>query len=397
MDLDKLAIENFRKYLRIPTVQPNVNYEPAVSFLETLARDLDLPIRIYQYHPDNPIVLISWIGTEPELPSILLNSHMDMVPVNKTKWKYDPFGAEMDEYGNIHGRGAQDCKSVGMLYVEAIRRLKQSKVQLRRTVHVLFVPDEEVGGTRGMKALTVTEDFRKLNVGFAIDEGFPDEGNKFLISYAEKIVRQFVINCEGTSGHGSLLLQNTAGEKLASVLTAIYNLRKVQKEKLAKNTSLGLGNIIAINLTKIEGGLSSNIIPLKFSLTFDCRLPPDADIDEFDGTVSRLCQEAGSGITVEFLSERPPTSLFTTLDDSNRYWVAFKQVITDLGIPFETWIYSATTDGTHLRKSGTPTIGFVPFRNTPFKKHAENEFLNARTFLEGIDVYTKLLPALANV
>ena len=56
------------------------------------------------------------------------------------KWTHDPFGAEMDEVGNIYGRGTQDMKCVGIQYCEAVRRLKESGVKLKRTVHILFVP-----------------------------------------------------------------------------------------------------------------------------------------------------------------------------------------------------------------------------------------------------------------
>jgi len=31
--------------------------------------------------PGKPIVVITWLGQKPELPSILLNSHTDVVPV----------------------------------------------------------------------------------------------------------------------------------------------------------------------------------------------------------------------------------------------------------------------------------------------------------------------------
>lgn len=61
-------------------------------------------------------------------------------------WSYPPFGAEMDAYGSIYARGAQDMKSVGMQYLAAIRALKRDGVeQLNRTIHVLYVPDEELG------------------------------------------------------------------------------------------------------------------------------------------------------------------------------------------------------------------------------------------------------------
>jgi len=33
------------------------------------------------------------------------------------------------------------------------------------------VPDEEIGGTEGMEMFVHTEEFRNLNIGFALDEG----------------------------------------------------------------------------------------------------------------------------------------------------------------------------------------------------------------------------------
>ena len=58
----------------------------------------------------------------------------------QSKWSHDPFGAEKDDQGNIYARGAQDMKSVGIQYLEAIRRLKLKGFVPLRTVHVSFVP-----------------------------------------------------------------------------------------------------------------------------------------------------------------------------------------------------------------------------------------------------------------
>ena len=44
-------------------------------------------------------------------PNILLNGHLDVVPAGRLEnWRFDPFGAEIDEKGNIRGRGAADMK-----------------------------------------------------------------------------------------------------------------------------------------------------------------------------------------------------------------------------------------------------------------------------------------------
>lgn len=41
-------------------------------------------------------------------------------------------------------------------------------------------------------------------------------------------------------------------------------------------------------------------------------------------------------------------------------------------------------------------IGFAPMMNTEFRAHDHNEYLNAETFLKGIEVYTKVIKNLGN-
>lgn len=112
-----------------------------IEFLRKQANELDLPIEIhYPYDETKPIAVITWEGTDPSLPSIVLNSHMDVVPVYEHLWTHPAFAAEMNEKGNIFGRGTQDMKSVGMQYLGAIKGLKDNGVRLKRTFHVIYVP-----------------------------------------------------------------------------------------------------------------------------------------------------------------------------------------------------------------------------------------------------------------
>ena len=55
--------------------------DDCVAFLEKQAVSLGLPLKVYSIVPGKPIVVLTWEGSEPNLPSILLNSHMDVVPV----------------------------------------------------------------------------------------------------------------------------------------------------------------------------------------------------------------------------------------------------------------------------------------------------------------------------
>ena len=123
-------------------------------------------------------------GQDESLKSILLSSHYDVVPVSAEFWESDPFAAEMRPNGDIIARGAQDMKCVGMAYLEAIRRLKLNC--LKRTVHLVFTPDEEIGSANGAAKFVSSEDFKKLNVGICLDEGIPSPTDKFYVFSSER-------------------------------------------------------------------------------------------------------------------------------------------------------------------------------------------------------------------
>ena len=61
------------------------------------------------------------------------------------------FEAAVRPNGDIVARGSQDMKCVGMAYLEAIRRLKlaHKESSFKRSIHLLFTPDEEIGSANG--------------------------------------------------------------------------------------------------------------------------------------------------------------------------------------------------------------------------------------------------------
>eukprot|EP00854_Cymbomonas_tetramitiformis_P025820 gene25820-31594_t len=188
------AVERFREYLKIRTDQPTPDYAAAATFLIDQAEDMKLPYEKFEFVEGKPVIVLKWAGQQPELESVMLNSHIDVVPAEGNR--KPPFGAEVDEQGNIYARGAQDMKCVGMQYLEAIRRLQAAGYRPLRTVYVTFVPDEEVGGKAGMLPFTESDFFQAMQgiveqphmhmpsliqqcmqVGVSLDEGWatPEE------------------------------------------------------------------------------------------------------------------------------------------------------------------------------------------------------------------------------
>ncbi|PSN50997.1 hypothetical protein C0J52_08597 [Blattella germanica] len=312
--LDEDAVNNFREYLRIPSVQPDVNYDECVNFFRRQAEGLDLPIKVIELTPHKPIVVITWEGEEPTLQSIMLNTHMDVVPVYPEYWKYPPFSAEKDEEGNIYGRGAQDTKAAGIQYLEAIRRLKSDGIRLKRTIHITFMPDT-------------------------------------------------TFHCKGTGGAPELLHSNTAAEKARLIID--------------------------------KGGGDTPEVPDQLDITFDMRVAVTQDHDQMAAMLQSWCDEAGPGVHIS--SRKMKRTEPTKLDNTNPWWRTFKTECEDLGMTLKPVICPAAGDCRYLRQVGIPVLGFAPMINTQVRMHDHDEYLNEQVFLRGIDIYSHLIPAIANL
>ncbi|XP_055684952.1 aminoacylase-1-like [Lutzomyia longipalpis] len=389
-------IQIFREYLRIPSVHPKPNYEPCVEFLRRQATSLAMDFKVYYPVNDkNPIVVLSLTGKDPSLPAIMLNSHMDVVPVFPEKWSHPPFSAHLDSDGKIFARGSQDMKCVGMQFLGAIRALKKDGVEFKRTIHATFVPDEEVGGKLGMAKFVHTDDFKALNVGFSLDEGIASPTDTFPVFYAERAIWHVYFHCSGTPGHGSLLHKNTAGEKVRYLIDKLMDLRKYEVKRLENNPELLIGDVTTVNLTKISGGVQSNVVPPLLTIGFDIRLAVDVDHTEFLQQLQKWCDEAGGGIEIEFEQKEPPVPK-TTLDESNIYWVAFKSAIDEMKLNIRTQVFPGGTDSRYVREIGIPAVGFSPMNNTPVLLHDHDEYLEADVYLRGIDIFKRIISKVVN-
>ncbi|XP_045499175.1 aminoacylase-1-like [Colias croceus] len=393
-DIEQAAVRNLQDYLRIRSVQPNINYDECITYLRNQAATLGLPVQVYEVVPKKPVLVMTWEGQEPGLPSILLNSHMDVVPVFEKSWTYPPFEAKIED-GVVYGRGVQDMKSVAIQYLETIRRLKNKGISLKRTIHLSFVPDEEIGGANGMGKFVESEHYKKLNVGFALDEGIASPTDDYIVFNAERSIWHVKVICPGKSGHGSLLLPDNCGEKMRYIIDKFMDLRQESKKKLEDNAQLTIGDVTTVNLTMLEGGIQNNVVPEKLSASFDIRLALSVDFTEFENMIKNWCKEAGANVTYEFEQKDdyvPPTPT----NDSNPYWTAFKTTIEKLKIPLQLRTFPGGTDSRYVRKAGAPALGFSPIRRTPPGLHEHNECLQVSVFLEGIRSYEEIIPAVAN-
>ena len=137
------------------------------------------------------------------------------------EWLFPPFAGTVHN-GLLYGRGAQDCKGLGVAHYAALQQLKKSGVQPARTIHLIMVPDEERGGFHGTKQFVEHPLFAALNIGYVLDEGMPS-GNmqELLIKVDERTPIQIRVTSTGTQSHASGLLHHNCIYDLADFLVTV--------------------------------------------------------------------------------------------------------------------------------------------------------------------------------
>lgn len=262
------VISRFQQYLRINTSQPTPDYAAAVSFLKNLTQTLTLAPhlaapQVLELVPGKPLLLLTWPGLDPSLPSIILNSHTDVVPSEPSKWApHSPLSAALDPAtGRIFARGSQDMKCVGLQYLEAAARLAARGFTPLRTLHFTFVPDEEIGGVDGVMAFLESEVFKKMNVGLVLDEGLASPGEEYRVFYGERAPWWTTIKAVGAPGHGAKLYDGSAMENLMRSLESVRRFRKSQFD-LVKTGERAEGEVVSVNVVYLKGGTPTPTVRL---------------------------------------------------------------------------------------------------------------------------------------
>lgn len=97
------------------------------------------------------------------------------------------------------------------------------------------------------------------------------------------------LTCNGQSGHGSSPLENTCGEKVRYLLDKFMDYRRNEINRVMGNVNLG--DVTGVNLTMINGGIQTNVVPAEIKIVFDIRLAVDVDPDDFTSQAKKenLC------------------------------------------------------------------------------------------------------------
>jgi aminoacylase len=422
------SVQLFRKLVQFPTIS-NVgtegSYDQCANHLlkELVSIGLDAMI-LPESKPKKPI---TWKGSRSDLPGILLNSHYDVVPIIPHLWTVPAFEA-VSKDGKIYGRGTQDMKCVCAQYLTALRKLKKLNYHPVRNIYITFVPDEEVGGVDGMNILTISSWFKAISIDLALDEGLANPGNEFTVFYGERMPWWIKVKAVGNTGHGSRFIDGTAVEQIVGVVNKALDYRQTQKDRLhgmgnhagcshaiAGKKKLTLGDVTSINVTMLRAMVESggkdvvNVIPPCAEASFDIRIAPDLPPQTIEDTFNNWCHEIQSktnglnaeqqqGLSWEFIFDPLKEHHVTSLEEKeNPWWNIFASTMKQsFDVEVVPEIFPAATDSRFLRTLGLKVFGFSPIRNSPILLHEHDEYLEEKVFLEGCEIYVKLIESLSS-
>lgn len=164
-------------------------------------------------------------GTDPEVPALLVQAHLDVVPADPSEWTRPPFAGEIHD-GYVWGRGATDMKDMAAMMLALAHQWAAEGSRPRRDIVLAFVADEEDTGVDG--AHWLVEDHPSLFDGCAaaISEsgGFThhvDGVRLYPIGTAERGTAHLKLTATGRAGHGSRRNPDNAVTHLVNTVARI--------------------------------------------------------------------------------------------------------------------------------------------------------------------------------
>jgi len=143
---------------------------------------------------DRPVVVGRWRGNGTG-KSLILNGHVDVVPVgDESLWSYPPWNAEIFD-GRLYGRGSCDMKSNILAALFAIRAVKAVGFQPGGDILLQSVIGEETGGIGTLAT---------IQRGYLADAVIIMEPTELTLSPVGSGALSFRLTVPGLAAHGGL-------------------------------------------------------------------------------------------------------------------------------------------------------------------------------------------------
>jgi len=176
------------------------------DLLQTYIEGAGIDVERYEAAPGRTSIVARIEGSDPDAPSLCLNGHTDVVPVNPDTWDRDPFGGELID-GEVWGRGAIDMLGLTASMAVTFRHLADTGFRPKGDLIFFGVADEESGSKYGAQwmadnhADAIRSDYVLTENGGL--HGGAEDRPTVNVNIGEKGVAWRRLRVRGTPGHGS--------------------------------------------------------------------------------------------------------------------------------------------------------------------------------------------------
>jgi acetylornithine deacetylase/succinyl-diaminopimelate desuccinylase-like protein len=397
-DVERKATDYLSRYLQIDTTNPPGNEIEGARYLQEILGREGIASDIIESESSRANLIARIKGNGSDAPLLLL-SHIDVVPVEEEEWSYPPFSGKVVN-GEIWGRGALDCKSLGIMEMIVLTLLKHYCPSLNRDVIMAATADEEKGGTLGVGWLSKNRpEFQ--DVGAVINEGggvgiARKTNNFYCCQVAEKGVSWVRLMFKGSPGHASIPREDNCILALGQSLDRIGKHRSPAKitpvmekfiEGFSKDEDLapvfdrirkdphnvdevikdisdrGLRQLLETKIrntfvpTMVHGGEKTNVIPSECSCELDCRMLPGESPEGIAEEIEMILK----GIP-GFSLHTNQSAAATESSTSHELYRIFEHALCrhDPKATLIPFISSGATDSRFFRNENVPAFGFAP-------------------------------------
>jgi len=308
----EMLVAFLRGFLRARSPNPPGDTREATRYITDYLDEKRITYDVVGPDPEKPNIVSSF-KSQVEGKRLILNGHIDVFPVGTGEgWSQDPWGGELVD-GKVYGRGACDMKAGTTASIYTYIVLHELRDQLKGSVTLTAVSDEETGGRLGAGWLieNVPE-----TLGDCCINGEPS--SPYTIRFGEKGILWLKIIVKSPGGHGAYPHLSVNPIKVASkVITELETLndipvpypdslrKAIDQGREAAEKALGEGGAevmsrLSVNIGTIEGGLKVNVIPRECSFEVDLRLPPGLSKEDVMPSVEKIVSKY-PGASVEVM------------------------------------------------------------------------------------------------
>lgn len=234
--------------------------------------------------------------------SLILNGHMDVVPVGpRDQWTTPPYEPKVEE-GWLYGRGAGDMKAGLAANLFAFDALKAIGKQPAATLYLQSVVEEECTGNGALAC---------LQRGYHAEAAIITEPTGDHLVRANAGVIWFQVGLRGQPAHVEASSSGSNAIKAAyRVMEALQGLEdRWNAEKVAHPLFAPLAKPITINVGRIEGGDWPSSVPAWCRFEVRASIYPGVKVVDAQQEIETTVRAAA--LADPFLSNHPPEITYT--------------------------------------------------------------------------------------